>query len=221
MKNKRFAAIGAGAMTLALTMCSSAALGVQQQYRPVINTPFQVKSLYEVAPKNLMDVMVARSHEMTMLEQQARMAKEKQIRQKLRSIELKQNLINLRLAIENTEKYVGKTWYVFSGSTPKGWDCSGLVTWTFANMGFDLYHSATAQMKDYGYQVENPKYGDIVGFRHSGSSRYYHVGIYLSDGMMLHSGGKRGDKTEVVNIDEWAKGNGGSVVHYNRIIETK
>jgi cell wall-associated NlpC family hydrolase len=137
-----------------------------------------------------------------------------------RSISLSKNTEDLTNAINNTKKQIGKTWYVFSGSTPKGWDCSGLVRWTYSHLDFDFYHGATAQM-NYGKIVQEPKYGDLVGFKyHASSSRYYHIGIYISEDMMLHSGGKRGDKTEITSISKWAKNNGKSKTYYSRIVET-
>lgn len=161
------------------------------------------------------------TRELTMLEAEIKIREDLLEQERLASKTLEQNLSDLQVAIKNTEQYVGKTWYVFSGSSPRGWDCSGMITWTFAHMGFDLYHSATAQMTDYGKEVTEPKYGDLVGFKHSPSSkRYYHIGIYVSEDLMLHSGGKRGDKTELRSISGWAKDNGNSSIYYSRIVET-
>jgi len=134
-----------------------------------------------------------------------------------RSMTLSKNTRELRSAVRLTSENVGKTWYVFSGSTPQGWDCSGLVRWTYGHLGFDLYHSATAQMNS-GRRVSQPKFGDIVGFKYNNSSRFYHVGIYISDDLMLHSGGKRGDKTELRSISDF--GGSYSKVEYTRLIDT-
>jgi cell wall-associated NlpC family hydrolase len=136
-----------------------------------------------------------------------------------RSLTLSKNTDDLRKAVSLTSQNIGKTWYVFAGSTPRGWDCSGLVRWTYGHLGFDLYHGATAQMKT-GRLVTEPKYGDIVGFKYKKSSRYYHVGIYISEDLMLHSGGKRGDKTELKSISQWSKDNYNSTIEYSRLIET-
>jgi cell wall-associated NlpC family hydrolase len=43
--------------------------------------------------------------------------------------------------IQDLEPYVGNTWYVFSGSTPEGWDCSGLVMWFYSELGVALEHT--------------------------------------------------------------------------------
>jgi cell wall-associated NlpC family hydrolase len=126
---------------------------------------------------------------------------------------------NLNTAIALTKNYVGKTWYALGGSTPDAWDCSGLVLWTYAHLGVNLYHSASVQ-KEAGTLVEEPKIGDIVAFTFKGSTRAFHTAIYVGPDEMLHSGGKRGDRTEITSISKWGKGNGNVVVTYTRIVET-
>lgn len=211
--NKKFAAIGLTSV-LILTMCSSI-VSAHERSVDKEKTPILTNSR-----SSLIDFMQEKQEQITLLEHQAKMHEYREQQKRLKKKELRENLADLKVAIKNTEQYVGKTWYVFSGSTPQGWDCSGLVAWTFSHMGFELYHSATAQMEDYGYRVEEPKYGDIVGFKHKGSSRYYHVGIYVSDDLMIHSGGKAGDRTELRSISGWAKDNNGSEIDYSRLVET-
>jgi cell wall-associated NlpC family hydrolase len=125
----------------------------------------------------------------------------------------------LNQAVAMVKKQVDKTWYVFSGSTPDGWDCSGLVLWMYGKIGYTLEHRASLQ-KHSGEIVKDAKIGDIVAFAHRGSKSAYHVGIYVGPNEMIHAGGRRGDRTEIVNISGWAKANGGSIVTYTRVIET-
>lgn len=126
---------------------------------------------------------------------------------------------NLNTALAATKKYVGKTWYVLSGSTPEAWDCSGLVLWFYGQLNITLYHSASVQ-QDSGKIVTEPKIGDIVAFSYAGSKSAFHVGIYTGPDEMIHAGGKRGDRTEIVSIKNWAKGNGNVKYTYTRIVET-
>jgi cell wall-associated NlpC family hydrolase len=126
---------------------------------------------------------------------------------------------NLNKAIALTKKYVGKTWYALGGATPDAWDCSGLVLWLYGHLDITLYHSASVQ-KDSGEFVTEPKIGDIVAFTYQGASRAFHTAIYTGPDEMLHSGGKRGDRTEITSISRWAKGNGSVDVTYTRLIET-
>jgi len=114
---------------------------------------------------------------------------------------------------------IGKTPWVFSGSTPRAWDCSGLVRWTYAHLGVDLEHSATKQRLS-GEFVTEPKIGDLVSFNFRSYGSAYHVGIYVGPDEMIHAGGKPGDRTELRSISGWQKDNGNSEVTYTRIIET-
>jgi hypothetical protein len=126
-------------------------------------------------------------------------------------------LLNETLALVKNQ--VGKTPWVFQGSSPRAWDCSGLVRWTYAQLGIDLYHGATTQRHS-GTIVTEPKVGDLVSFNYKNSKGAYHVGIYLGPDEMIHSGGKTGDRTKIISISGWAKGNSNSDVVYTRIIET-
>jgi cell wall-associated NlpC family hydrolase len=114
---------------------------------------------------------------------------------------------------------IGVTRWVLGGSSPRAWDCSGLVTWTYGHLGIELRHSATTQ-RNSGTIVTEPKIGDLVSFNHRGWKNAYHIGIYLGPDQMIHSGGKPGDRTEIRSISDWAKVNGNSEVVYTRIIET-
>jgi cell wall-associated NlpC family hydrolase len=117
------------------------------------------------------------------------------------------------------KKQIGITRWVLGGATPRAWDCSGLVTWTYSQLGIELRHSATSQRSS-GTIVTEPKVGDLVSFNHKGRRDAYHIGIYLGPDEMLHSGGKPGDRTEVRSISGWAADNWGSDIVYTRIIET-
>ena len=121
-----------------------------------------------------------------------------QAAEETRAQRLRENAAAIDRAVARTKKYVGKTWYVFAGSTPRGWDCSGLVRWTYQNVGVDLPHSASAQVRA-GKRVKNPLPGDIVGWTFGGSS-FYHVGIYLGDNRVMHSP-NRGLRTTIMDVN--------------------
>lgn len=85
--------------------------------------------------------------------------------------------------------------YVWGGTTPAGFDCSGFVKWCFEQNGFDLSGARTAQQL---YDVATPvaadeaARGDIVCFTYgapNAGESMGHIGIYLGDGTMIHSGG--------------------------------
>jgi cell wall-associated NlpC family hydrolase len=73
--------------------------------------------------------------------------------------------------------YIG-TPYVWGGAAPGGFDCSGLVMYSFAQLGISLPHSSYA-MWNYGVPVpyDQLQPGDIVFFDGLG-----HVGLYIGGG---------------------------------------
>ncbi|UXA04965.1 peptidoglycan hydrolase RipC [Mycobacterium sp. SMC-2] len=74
--------------------------------------------------------------------------------------------------------------YVWGGAAPGGFDCSGLVMWAFQQAGISLPHSSQAQAQ--GGQpvaVSDLQPGDVITFYSDAS----HSGIYVGDGMVIHS----------------------------------
>ena len=126
-------------------------------------------------------------------------------------------ILNETLAL--VKKQIGITPWVFGGSTPGAWDCSGLVRWTYAHLGVDLEHRASVQRLS-GEIVTKPKIGDLVSFNFQNYGSAYHIGIYVGPDEMLHAGGKPGDRTQIRSIKNWSESNGNSEVIYTRIIET-
>jgi cell wall-associated NlpC family hydrolase len=105
------------------------------------------------------------------------------VRDKLINHSKKQHLVD---ATKSLVRFVDKTSYVYSGSTPSGWDCSGLVVWTYENIGITLPHSADKQAHQ-GRRVSKPKIGDIVVFAYPGSTKFYHSAIYFGDSKIINA----------------------------------
>jgi cell wall-associated NlpC family hydrolase len=118
--------------------------------------------------------------------------------------------------IKKVKRYAGKTWYVFSGSSPRGWDCSGMVRWAYEQTGIELEHRASAQANS-GTKVKHPLPGDIVAFYHKGSTRSFHVGLYIGKGKMIHAY-RHGMRTVIQPVKEVVKENWGARVTYTRIL---
>lgn len=81
--------------------------------------------------------------------------------------------------ISIAKQYIGVP-YVYGGSTPSGFDCSGFTQYVFAKAGKSLPRVTTAQQAA-ATPVSNPQPGDLVFF----GSPSWHVGIYVGDGMMI------------------------------------
>jgi cell wall-associated NlpC family hydrolase len=111
------------------------------------------------------------------------------------------NARKINKMIKGLKKHVNKTWYVFSGSTPRGWDCSGLTVWAYGQMGVSLEHRASKQ-ESAGYKVSDPKPGDLVIFKYKGYKTAYHVGVYIGDGLMIHAP-RKGEVTRVESVTQF------------------
>jgi cell wall-associated NlpC family hydrolase len=107
----------------------------------------------------------------------------------------KRNTVKMQKLVKYLKTRAGKTSYVFSGSSPYGWDCSGMVRWTYKQFGLDIPHSANKQ-GHVGTRVSRPKVGDIVVFAYTGSTNFYHSAIYIGNGKIVHAHQQR--KTTVI-----------------------
>ena len=74
--------------------------------------------------------------------------------------------------------------YVWGGAAPGGFDCSGLVMWAFQQAGIALPHSSQALAQGgQPVSLSDLQPGDVLTFYSDAS----HAGIYIGDGMMVHS----------------------------------
>ena len=90
------------------------------------------------------------------------------------------------------------------GTSPEGFDCSGLVYYIYVKIfGVSLYRVAADQAKN-GVEV-NPDYlmpGDLVFFWNKERySEINHVGIYIGDGKFIHAPAT-GDVVKISSLSE-------------------
>ena len=88
--------------------------------------------------------------------------------------------------LDYAAKFLGVP-YVYGGSTPSGFDCSGFTSYVYKNTVCSIERVAQAQF-DTTTRVSRDELlpGDLVFF---GSSAYSisHVGIYVGDGQFIHA----------------------------------
>lgn len=91
-------------------------------------------------------------------------------------------------------KYVGVP-YVFGGSTPGGFDCSGYTRYVFAQFGISLAHSVSAQnRRGKLIRQKDAQPGDLVVWNDGG-----HLGIYAGGWNMFHAP-QPGDRVKLATI---------------------
>lgn len=83
-------------------------------------------------------------------------------------------------------KMVGKP-YRYGGSSPSGFDCSGLVMYSYRQAGLTLPHNTDKQrLAARPIKVAELRPGDLLFFNQEGK-KYGHVGIYTGGGKFVHA----------------------------------
>lgn len=95
------------------------------------------------------------------------------------------------------KKHLG-TPYEWGGESPGGFDCSGLIQWTYAKFGIDLPRVSTDQAKvGRAVKPSEARPGDLVFFERG---RVDHIGMYAGNGMWVVAP-KTGDVVKIQKVD--------------------
>ena len=97
-------------------------------------------------------------------------------------------------------QYIGYS-YVYGGSSPSGFDCSGFAQYIFSSCGYSIGRTCSAQI-GYGTAVSKSELvpGDLIFFNNTSDGSIGHVGIYVGDGKIVHAANsRRGVTTDTIN----------------------
>ena len=108
-------------------------------------------------------------------------------------------------AAAHAAKMVGKP-YKYGGASPSGFDCSGLVLFSYQQAGVALPHNTSQQRRlSQHVKLAELKRGDLLFFDQEGKKNS-HVGIYLGERRFVHapSSGKH-VRTDSLDAAYWKK----------------
>ena len=108
-------------------------------------------------------------------------------------------------AADNALEMVGKP-YRYRGSTPAGFDCSGLVQYSYGKAGVKLpRETQTLRREAQSVSKSSLRRGDLLFFDQEGK-KYSHVGVYLGDGRFVHAPSTGGRvRVDGLNSAYWSK----------------
>jgi cell wall-associated NlpC family hydrolase len=120
-----------------------------------------------------------------------------------------------KAVIASGKNYLGKP-YVWGGTGPDGFDCSGLMQTIFAENGISISRGAKDQYKN-GRKIKrkNLRPGDLIFFE-TYTKGVSHVGIWLSDGKFLHAeSSDAGVTITPISIPYWNERYYGAATYFN------
>lgn len=92
--------------------------------------------------------------------------------------------------------------YSWGGMTPSGFDCSGLVRYSYAKAGKALPRTA-AEMFSKGTVVRSLSLGDLMFFAPNKASKPTHVAMYIGNGQMIQAATSKGVSIASTNNLYW------------------
>ena len=94
--------------------------------------------------------------------------------------------------VDTAKKYLGVP-YVWAGTSPSGFDCSGLVYYVYKELGYGINRTAESIYQNGTYvEKSDLQPGDVICFSNNGGGYIGHTGIYIGGGQFVHASSSDG-----------------------------
>ncbi len=95
--------------------------------------------------------------------------------------------------------------YLWAGSSPEGFDCSGFIYYAYKDAGMGINRLSTDGYYNRSFYVNKPQIGDLVFFSGTYRAGISHMGIYVGNNEFIHSGTSTGVTKSNLNSNYWKK----------------
>ncbi|MDR7079373.1 cell wall-associated NlpC family hydrolase [Neobacillus niacini] len=94
--------------------------------------------------------------------------------------------------------------YQWGGMSPSGFDCSGLIKYSYARAGKTLNRTAAQMFYGNGYRIYNYiQPGDLMFYAPTKASSPTHVAMYIGNGKMIMASSSKGVMITSTNNPYW------------------
>ena len=94
--------------------------------------------------------------------------------------------------------------YVWGGSSPNGFDCSGFIYYVYNQAGYPIGRYNSEGYYNRSYYISDPQPGDLVFFANTFKTGISHLGIYLGNNQFI-SAESSGVKIASLDNPYWKK----------------